>query len=48
MITERLVAATTAPLASGINWEFIALLTAAAVVSIAVAWLYSSSAGGSE
>lgn len=48
MITERLAAATTAPLASGINWEFIALLTAAAVVSIAVAWLYSNTSGGSE
>lgn len=36
----------TAPLASGINWEFIILLVVVAFGAIAVAWMFSSGSGG--
>lgn len=48
MITDLVPTQSAVPLASGINWEFVILLTFAAIVAIAVAWLFSSGGGGSS
>lgn len=37
-----------APLASSVNWELVAIVGAAALVVVAVAWLNSTKGGGSE